>query len=266
MAKEKNLIYVVDDDANIRNLISVALKDAGFETMEFANGLSLLEQTKKKLPALIILDWMMPDLDGLAVCGRLKLEPESRKIPIIMITAKTDSVDCILGLEMGADDYLKKPLDMKELVARVSAILRRKDYTNVKDEILTIGNLTLNLGSRMAVKKDPATGAETFLQLTMKEFDLLVTLIRKKGNVMTRPEIMRDVWSDEFDGDDRTVDVHVRYLRKKIEDSEDHPFYVKTVRGIGYRIVTQAEIDSASAGASANANASAKVAASAASK
>ena len=169
---------------------------------------------------------------------------------------------------MGADDYLKKPLDMKELVARVSAILRRKDYTNVKDEILTIGNLTLNLGSRMAVKKDPATGAETFLQLTMKEFDLLVTLIRKKGNVMTRPEIMRDVWSDEFDGDDRTVDVHVRYLRKKIEDSEDHPFYVKTVRGIGYRIVTQAEIDSASAGASANANASAsaKVAASAASK
>ena len=98
----------------------------------------------------------------------------------------------------------------------------------------------------------------------MKEFDLLVTLIRKKGNVMTRPEIMRDVWSDEFDGDDRTVDVHVRYLRKKIEDSEDHPFYVKTVRGIGYRIVTQAEIDSASA--STNADASAKVAASAASK
>ena len=206
----------------------------------------------------------MPDLDGLAVCGRLKLEPESRKIPVIMITAKTDSVDCILGLEMGADDYLKKPLDMKELVARVSAILRRKDYTNVKDEILTIGNLTLNLGSRMAVKKDPATGAETFLQLTMKEFDLLVTLIRKKGNVMTRPEIMRDVWSDEFDGDDRTVDVHVRYLRKKIEDSEDHPFYVKTVRGIGYRIVTQAEIDSASSSASANASTS--VAASAASK
>ncbi len=243
MAKEKNLIYVVDDDANIRNLVSVALKDAGFETMEFDNGLSLLDQTQKKLPALIILDWMMPDLDGLAVCGRLKLKPETRKIPVIMVTAKTDSVDCILGLEMGADDYLKKPFDMKELVTRVSAVIRRKDYSNIKDEVLTIGNLTLNLGSRIAVKKDPATGAETFLQLTMKEFDLLVTLIRKKGNVMTRPEIMRDVWSDEFDGDDRTVDVHVRYLRKKIEDSEAHPFYVKTVRGMGYRIVTQAEID-----------------------
>lgn len=247
MAKElnKSLIYVVDDDANIRNLVSVALKDAGYETMEFSNGLSLLEQAKKKAPALVILDWMMPDLDGLAVCGRLKLEAETRKIPIIMITAKTDSVDCILGLEMGSDDYLKKPFDTKELVARVSAMLRRKSYSDVKNENLVIGNLTLNLGSRMVVKKDPVTGAEEFLQLTMKEFDLLVTLIKKKGNVMTRAEIMSNVWSDEFDGDDRTVDVHVRYLRKKIEDSEDHPFYVKTVRGIGYRIVTQAEIDSA---------------------
>lgn len=245
MAKDKELIYVVDDDANIRNLIAVALKDDGFEAMEFDNGLALLEQVKKRMPSLIVLDWMLPELDGLAVCGRLRLDPETRRIPVIMITAKTESVDCILGLEMGADDYMKKPFNVKELVARIATMLRRRNYSDVKDEVLSIGNLTLNLGSRMVMKKDPVTGAESFLQLTMKEFDLLVTLIRKKGNVMTRPEIMRDVWSDEFDGDDRTVDVHVRYLRKKIEDSEDRPFYVKTVRGIGYRIVTQAEIDSA---------------------
>lgn len=245
MAKDKELIYVVDDDANIRNLIAVALKDDGFEAMEFDNGLALLEQVKKRIPSLIVLDWMIPDLDGLAVCGRLRLDPETRRIPVMMITAKTESVDCILGLEMGADDYMKKPFNVKELVARIATMLRRRNYADVKDEVLSIGNLTLNLGSRMVVKKDPVTGAESFLQLTMKEFDLLVTLIRKKGNVMTRPEIMRNVWSDEFDGDDRTVDVHVRYLRKKIEDSEDRPFYVKTVRGIGYRIVTQAEIDNA---------------------
>ena len=254
MAKEKNLVYVVDDDANIRNLIAIGLKEAGYEAMEFDNGLTLLDQVAQKMPTVIILDWKIPGLDGLAVCGRLRLDPETRKIPVIMITGKKESVDCILGLEMGADDYLTKPFSVKELITRISAILRRREYANVKDEVLTIGNLTLNLGSRIAVKKDPVTGAETFLQLTMKEFDLLVTLIRKKGNVMTRPEIMRDVWSDEFNGDDRTVDVHVRYLRKKIEDSEDRPFYVKTVRGIGYRIVTQAEIDSAAKIAAANAN------------
>ena len=240
----KNLIYIVDDDENIRNLVSVALKDNGFETREFSNGRDLLEATKTKIPDLFLLDWMMPDLDGLAVCGRLKLDQATRKIPVMMLTAKVDEVDCILGLEMGADDYLKKPFSIKELVTRVRAMLRGRSYgltPEIKDEILTIGDLVINLGNR-TIKKNGK-----FLNLTMKEFDMLVSLVNEKSKVLTREQLMNKVWSVDFLGDARTVDVHIRYLRQKIEDVPENPKYVKTVRGIGYRVATPEEIEYADA-------------------
>lgn len=235
-----SLIYIVDDDKNIRELVSVALKESGFETKEFASGTSLLEAVKQRVPNLIILDWMMPDLDGLAVCGRLKLDAATKKIPVLMLTAKVDEVDCILGLEMGADDYLKKPFSVKELVSRSRALLRGRTYAlenGIKDEILTIGDLVVNLGNR-TIKKNGK-----FLDLTMKEFDMLVSLINEKSRVLTREQLMQRVWSVDFMGDARTVDVHIRYLRQKIEDEPEKPKYVKTVRGIGYRITSAEELE-----------------------
>lgn len=235
-----SLIYIVDDDKNIRELVSVALKESGFETKEFADGASLLDAVKQRVPNLIILDWMMPDLDGLAVCGRLKLDAATKKVPILMLTAKVDEVDCILGLEMGADDYLKKPFSVKELVSRSRALLRGRTYlfdNGIKDEILTIGDLVVNLGNR-TIKKNGK-----FLNLTMKEFDMLVSLINEKSRVLTREQLMQRVWSVDFLGDARTVDVHIRYLRQKIEDEPENPKYVKTVRGIGYRITSAEELE-----------------------
>ncbi|MCL2311108.1 MAG: response regulator transcription factor, partial [Firmicutes bacterium] len=228
---EKNntsLIYVVDDDANVRKLVAIALKENGFEVNEFSDGVELLTKTRKKMPDLIILDWIMPELDGLAVCGRLKLEKETKKIPVMMLTAKTEEVDCILCLEMGADDYLKKPFSVKELVTRVRAMIRRKSYssqTEVKNEILVIGDLKINLSNRTITKNGK------FLNLTMKEFDMLVSLVNERSKVVTREQLMSRVWSVDFSGDARTVDVHIRYLRQKIEDIPEAPVYVKTVRG-----------------------------------
>ncbi|MDR2074208.1 MAG: response regulator transcription factor [Oscillospiraceae bacterium] len=233
------LVYVVDDDANVRKLISVALKESGFEVCEFGSGVDLLEGVRRKIPDVIVLDWMMSPLDGLAVCGRLKMERETRIIPVIMISAKEDEVDCILGLEMGADNYLKKPFSTKVLVALVKAAIRRRDCFlpgGIKDEILSLGSLKINLANRTVTKDG------RFLDLTMKEFDLLVNLMNEQSRVMTREQLMSRVWAVDFSGDARTVDVHIRYLRQKIEDQADHPKYVKTVRGIGYRIASGDEV------------------------
>ena len=241
MAAKKNLIYVVDDEASVRDMVSLALQEAGFETRTFEDGLKLLEKTKELLPDLVILDWMMPTLDGLAVCGRLKLNRETKKIPVMMLTAKVEEVDCILGLEMGADDYVKKPFSPKELVTRVKALLRRKSMSStaeIKDEILTLGELKLNLGNRTITKNG------RFLNLTMKEFDMLVSLVNQHSKVLTREELLDEVWDNPSHNDARTVDVHIRYLRQKVEDNPEKPIYVKTVRGIGYRVASTEELDS----------------------
>lgn len=243
MAKKsvKNLIYVVDDEKNVRDMVATALNDADFETKCFEDGLQLLDGLKEELPDLIILDWMMPKLDGLAVCGRIKLNRETKRIPVMMLTAKVEEVDCILGLEMGADDYVKKPFSPAELVTRVKTLLRRKSISNqpeITDEILTIGELKINLGNRTVTKNG------RFLNLTMKEFDMLVSLVNQHSHVLTREELLDKVWKSSGGNDDRTVDVHIRYLRQKIEDVPDAPVYVKTVRGIGYRVASQEELDS----------------------
>ena len=165
-----NLVYVVDDEPNIRKLTTLALKEYGFETQEFSNGDDLLKAVKRRLPDVIILDWVMPAPDGLSICGRLKLDKDTRTVPIILLTARDDEVDCVLGLEMGADDYVTKPFSLKELCARVKAIVRRKEYTNASNtsnDVVTLGDLVVNLARRTVLKNNKN------IDLTMKEFDLL---------------------------------------------------------------------------------------------
>ena len=182
----------------------------------------------------------MPAPDGLSICGRLKLDKDTRTVPIILLTARDDEVDCVLGLEMGADDYVTKPFSLKELCARVKAIVRRKEYTNASNtsnDVITLGDLVVNLARRTVLKNNKN------IDLTMKEFDLLSSLMLARGRVLSREQLMEKVWDVEFAGDARTVDVHIRYLRQKIEDEPEVPRYVLTVRGVGYRIASEEEID-----------------------
>ena len=226
------LIYVVDDEMNIRKLVAFGLRDAGFETAEFSDGESLLKGMNRKKPDAIILDWMMPGMDGLEVCRRLREEKAWRKIPVLMLTAKGEEIDKVVGLEMGADDYVTKPFGIKELCARVRAILRRvNDAKENEEEVLEEGGLSVDI-SRHTVKKDG-----TVIELTAKEFDLLCILMQNTGKVLTREILLDKVWGVEYFGDTRTVDVHMRYLRQKIEENPDSPQYLITVRGVGYKFV-----------------------------
>lgn len=237
---EKALIYVTDDEPNIRKLTSLALKEYGFETQEFAGGDELLKAVQRRIPDAIVLDWVMPAPDGLSVCGRLKLDKTTKSIPIILLTARNDEVDCVLGLEMGADDYITKPFSLKELCARVKAVIRRKEYSETTDssnDVITCGDITVNLARRTVLKKDQP------IDLTMKEFDLLSSLMLSKGRVLNRDQLMEKVWDMEFCGDARTVDVHIRYLRQKIEDEAENPRYILTVRGVGYRFASEEELE-----------------------
>lgn len=235
---ETGLVYVTDDELNIRNLTSLALRECGFQTQEFAGGDDLLQAVQKHAPDAIVLDWMMPEMDGLTVCGRLKLDKNTEYIPIIILTARNEEVDCVLALEMGADDYVPKPFSLKELCARVKAVIRRKQYSNISlnDDIVTCGDVTINLARRTVAKRNQ------IIELTMKEFDLLTALMNNKGRVLTRDQLMGMVWNVDYCGDARTVDVHVRYLRQKVEDVPENPIYVRTVRGVGYRFASEDEL------------------------
>lgn len=224
------LIYIADDETNIRNIVAIGLKDGGYETREFADGTSLLEAVKKRKPDAVILDWMMPQPDGLTVCRMLREDGETHFLPILMLTARGEELDRVLGLEIGADDYIVKPFSIKELCARVKAVLRRtSERPESEEQTLQCGTLRVDV-SRHLVTKDGEP-----LELTAKEFDLLVMLMRNRGKVMTRDTLLDKVWSVEYFGDTRTVDVHVRYLRQKIEQNPDNPQLIQTVRGVGYK-------------------------------
>ena len=254
MSTIKSLIYVAISDKNVRDLVSAALKEENFDVMCFENGASILAQVENQVPRFVILDWTMPDFSGLEVCGRIKnINKATKKVPVVMLSAGVDNNenDCILALNMGADDFLKKPFSVKELVSRVKAMLRRENYSDaveLSDEILTIGNLKINLGNRTVVKNGK------FINLTMKEFDILVNLVNEKSKILTREQLMSRVWKNETNKvngadntkiiDARTVDVHIRYLRQKIEDNPDMPDYIHTVRGIGYRTASKEELAS----------------------
>lgn len=231
------LIYIVDDEPNIRRLTAIALREAGFETADFADGKTFLAAVRNRLPDAVLLDWMMPPPDGLELCRLLRESPRTRPMAILMLTARGDEIDRVLGLEMGADDYLSKPFSIRELVARVRASLRRKEYLLTAPPVdLLIGGITVDT-ERHRVLRDGLP-----IELTPREFDLLHMLMSRPGHVFTRESLLENVWKIEYFGDTRTVDVHVRYLRQKLEDKPEEPRYILTVRGVGYRFAEAEEL------------------------
>jgi len=226
-------ILLVDDEPTLLDTLAFNLRNVGYEVVTAADGAAALEQAQAEKPDLIILDLMLPELDGLTVCRSLR---QISDIPIMMLTARTGELDKIVGLESGADDYMTKPFSLGELQARIRALLRRAGPRHTSDELRSgdpstgLGQvLTLNLVSRRAFLGD----AE--LVLSPKEFSLLAELMRHQGAVLSRDLLLTRVWGYDFFGDTRTVDVHVRWLREKIEANPSEPTRIVTVRGIGYR-------------------------------
>ena len=221
-------ILVADDEADVLNLVCNNLKSAGFTPLQADDGPSALEQARTNLPALIVLDLMLPGMSGLEVCKALKIEPATKNIPILMLTAKAEEVDRILGFELGADDYMTKPFSPRELVLRVQSVLRRATAQPEKAEVLKLGDIVVDRTRHTVAVK----GKE--LELTATEFKLLSTLIERRGRVQSRDVLLNDVWGYESVIDTRTVDTHVRRLREKLGKAAD---CIETIRGFGYRMV-----------------------------
>lgn len=222
-------ILVVDDEINIRELVKFNLDKAGYKIIEASDGHSAVSMVRAEKPDLVILDLMLPGIDGLEVCRLLKGQRETSGIPIIMLTAKSEEIDKIIGLELGADDYMTKPFSARELTARVKAVLRRSQKDAVPAGELSVGGLRLNFSRHEAF-----LGKEK-LELTPKEYELLKLLITNVGKVFTREQLLEKVWGYEYFGDTRTVDVHVRHLRTKLIHDTEEADMIETVRGIGYR-------------------------------
>lgn len=222
----KKKILVVDDEKNIRELLKYNLENEGYEVIEAEDGKEALDKVYKNID-LIVLDLMLPEIDGLNVCKRIRNDKEISYLPIIMLTAKSEDVDRIIGLELGADDYLTKPFNTRELIARIKALLRRVSMNNLKQnesDSIEVDNITINIKNHTIIKDSEE------LAVTPKEFDLLVYLIKNNDQVFSRDKLLKEIWGYEFSGDTRTVDVHVRRLRMKIGDK-----WIKTVRGVGYK-------------------------------
>ncbi len=226
---DNNVILLVDDEPNIIQLASLYLEQENFQTISASDGLSALDMAEKNNPALIVLDLMLPALDGWEVCKRIRAHSD---VPILMLTARDDDIDKIVGLELGADDYMTKPFNPRELVARVKAILRRSEPSRHSDKatspIWQIGNLMLDAGSR-TVRVDGELA-----DLRTKEFDLLMTLMENKDIVLSREQLLDTVWGFDFYGQTRTVDVHIAHLRHKLAGSTAT---IETVWGVGYKII-----------------------------
>lgn len=227
MAGER--ILVVDDEAHILELLKYNLEKNGYHVIEAFNGKGALDAAEHMNIDLIILDLMLPDMDGLEVCKKLKRKKNTMSIPIIMLTAKSEEFDKVLGLELGADDYVTKPFSIRELIARVKVVLRRPQAAAEYSDIIKTGSLTIDSSKHEVLKN----GVK--VELTLKEFELLLLLINNRGKVLTREMLLDTVWGYEYFGGTRTVDVHIRHLRQKIEDDDSNPKYIETVRGIGYR-------------------------------
>ncbi len=222
-------ILIVDDELNIRELIKFNVEKSGYKVLETDNGQTAVSMAKAEQPDLVVLDLMLPGMDGLEVCRIIKNSRETAAIPIIMLTAKNEEIDKIIGLELGADDYLTKPFSPRELVARIKAVLRRSQKDNVTGGELVIGKLKLNFS-----RYEAYLGAVK-LELTPKEYELLKLFVTNTGKVFTREQLLEKVWGYEYFGDTRTVDVHVRHLRVKLGQDNEVAEAIETVRGVGYR-------------------------------
>lgn len=225
-------ILIVEDDQTLLEVLRYNLDKEGFFLLIATDGVQALERARSESPDLIILDVMIPELDGFEVCRILRKETT---VPILMLTAKEEEIDKVLGLELGADDYMTKPFSMRELKARIKAMLRRTEMLQpksdgVSDSVLKVDNLTIDLNRRLV------TVGETAIALKPREFDLLAFLARSKGRVFSRDTLLEQVWSYDYAGDTRTVDVHIRWLRQKMEIDPSKPKRLITVRGIGYKL------------------------------
>lgn len=220
------MIYCVEDDSAIRDIEVYALRSTGFEAEGLENGEQLFEAIAKRVPELIILDVMLPGEDGLEILKRIRFSALTRSVPVIMATARGEEYDKITGLDSGADDYLVKPFGMMEMVSRVRAVLRRSGGGESAQKLLTLGSLALDPASHTVTVNGQA------VTLTLKEFEILRTMMAKPGVVFTRDRLLSEIWGTDYDGETRTVDVHVRTLRQKLGEAGS---VICTVRGVGYR-------------------------------
>ncbi|MBU3804685.1 MAG: response regulator transcription factor [Candidatus Cellulosilyticum pullistercoris] len=217
-------IYIVEDDQNIREIESFALKNSGYNVMDFECAKDFYKKLADKVPQLILLDIMLPDEDGLEVVRKLRSMSETRKIPIILVTAKTTEIDKVKGLDIGADDYITKPFGVMELISRVKAVLRRSKGMD-EDKVLSLADLYIDNEKHMVyIKEEPC-------DLTYKEYELLKLLLINTGIVMSRDIIMERIWGTDFEGESRTLDMHIKTLRQKLKEAN---VTIKTVRNVGY--------------------------------
>lgn len=228
MAEEK--ILVVDDEDHIVELISYNLINSGYKVITANNGIDAVKLAKEENPRLMLLDLMIPGLDGYDVCKAIRSDNDTKDISVIMLTAKGEELDKILGLELGADDYMTKPFSIRELLARIKAVLRRTKSLGGSEEIFKTNGILINFERREVLISDKK------IDLTLKEFELLEILVKNRGKILTRETLLDKIWGYEYVGETRTVDVHIRYLRKKIESSDSNEKYIETIRGIGYKI------------------------------
>ena len=217
-------IFIVEDDLNILEIESYALGSSGYETEGFERATSFLERIEEELPDLVMLDIMLPDIDGLEILKKLRGDERTKSLPVIMVTAKSTELDTVRGLDQGADDYITKPFGVMELISRVKALLRRSGQDE-KHEEYKIGNIVLNIESRSCIVNDKS------VELTFKEFELLHILMRNAGIVLKRDVLMDKIWGIDFEGESRTLDMHIKTLRQKLGDEGIH---IQTVRNVGY--------------------------------
>ncbi|EIQ4589095.1 response regulator transcription factor [Staphylococcus pseudintermedius] len=226
-------VLVVDDEQSIVTLLKYNLEQSGYVVEVAQDGEEALQKEKEMKPDLIVLDVMLPKKDGIEVCKTIR--SDKNQVPILMLTAKDDEFDRVLGLELGADDYMTKPFSPREVVARVKAILRRSSLVNhvqkeEEDEDIVIGSIRIRPDFFEVYRNDE------LLELTPKEFELLLYLVERQGRVITREHMLNSVWNYEFAGDSRIVDVHISHLRDKLEENPKQPQFIKTVRGLGYKL------------------------------
>lgn len=220
------MIFCVEDDNGIRDLMIYTLNASGFEAMGFSDGEALFETLKIKVPDLIMLDIMLPGEDGISILKKLRASSSTEDIPIIMATAKGTEYDKVIGLDLGADDYLAKPFGMMEMVSRIKAVLRRST-PRISGDLLCVGGLILN------EKEHTVTAAGRRVQLTLKEYELLKLFMENRGRAFTRDQLLSNIWGADYIGETRTVDVHIGTLRTKLGECGS---YIETVRGVGYRM------------------------------
>lgn len=227
----KSKVLVIDDEIHIVELLKFNLETSNYEVHYSYDGFDGFIKAKEIKPDLILLDWMLPNISGIDVLRKIRSDEGLRNIPVIMLTAKNMENDKVEGLEIGADDYITKPFSIKELLARISSVLRRYNLNGYnEEEVLSTGNLKVNLSKHEVIK-----GSEK-IELTLKEFELLKLLLQNKGKVLSRNYLLDKIWGYEYYGETRTVDVHIRYLRKKIEGENGQEKYIETIRGVGYKI------------------------------